>query len=174
MKLETQITFTPWTIDTYQLFDMEGVEYQLLPDDGPQDVDAYEWTYNNKEYVQALADSWRELVNEHATDDIVRGVELVGEAYSPKYYNFTTDNCQVSFDVDIDKLEQYVDAHRKQYAREHLRSCDGFMWFGDENDTMLEWYLRTVCAKQYQPNRYYMDQCDNVPAWEYVSCELIK
>lgn len=168
MTLETQITFTPWTIDTYCMFNFDADE-ALIEDN--KTYDDYKWTYRHKEYVQALAESWRDLVNKNATDDIVKSVSLVGEAYSPREYNFTTDNCQVSFDVDIDALHAYVEKHRALYDAEHIRDHDGFWWYGNEDDTMLHWYLHTVSVKLYSPDTYYIDQHENVPAYEYIECE---
>lgn len=170
MKLETQITFTPYTIDTYSMFGLDCED--ALIDDGKV-YDDYDWTYLHKKYVQALADNWLLLMRENIIDDVVLDIAIVGEAYSPREYNFTTDNCQVSFDVDIDKLRAYVEAHRAQYDIEHIRDHDGFWWFGNEDDTMLHWYLQTVSATQYTPDTYVQDQYEGVPQYEYVECTPI-
>lgn len=164
-KLRTQITFTPYTIDTYGVFDMCEYEDEEISEE------THRITYNHKEYVQALADNWLMLMRANILDAVIQDVVLVGEAYSPAYYNFTTDNCQVCFTVDYDALVQYVQAHEEKYRKEHIRSYDGFMWMGDEDDTMLHWYLSTVSAARYENEEYLQDQYDGVPVHEYIEYE---
>lgn len=168
MKIETQITFTPWTIDTYNVFTCEHEEEAILDDLGGN-YDDYDWEYDFEGYIKALALNWLKIVNEYILDDVIKGVELVDEPYSPREYNFTTDNCQVSFNVDIKKLNEYIENNREAYNNEHIRSCDGFMWFGDDNDTKLHWYLHTVSEAKLPREVYIQTQYEEVPATEYIT-----
>ena len=42
------------------------------------------------------------------------------------------------------------------------------MWFGNENETMLNFYLRKVSGEKYEPYDYYQDQVESIDATEYV------
>ena len=171
-ELETQITFTPYTIDTYQTFTFERSEESML-DNGELEYDDYDWTYDTQGYIQALADSWLKLMQDNILDDVIKNVKLDGKAYSPREYNFTTDNSQVVFEVDIVKLKQYIVNNQADYDKTHIRSYDGFMYFGNEDDTMLHYYLHNKSIEDYTFESYLYDQYEQVEPSEFIDYKLI-
>lgn len=123
-KIDFSIMFSPWSIDTYNLFNFDSeIEMILLDqneDNKPSDYDDYEWTFETKEYVQALAENWQHLLNKYILDEVILSVELEGEAYSPREYNFSTDNCAVIFTVDVDKLNEYIDRNKEDFEQNKI------------------------------------------------------
>lgn len=169
-KKEMTIIDTPYTIDTYNTFTFDNEE--VFMEDG-KTYDDYEWEYDHKGYLQALADNWEKLMRENILDDIIKNITVTGEAYSPREYNFTTDNAPITIEYDPEALHAYIEAHKEQYEAEKRRDYDGYMFLGDEEDNMLMWYMETVSTKMYSPEDYYMDQRDNVSEYEYISNTLI-
>lgn len=168
--LNTQITFTPYTIDTYNVFTFDRVDNAFIEDD--RTYDDYEWEYNHAGYVQALADNWEVLMQKNILDDVILGVTLDGKAYSPREYNYTTDNAQVVFTINYDALLAYIEKNKEAYDRDHIRDYDGFWWLGDEDDTMLHYYLHTKTLETYPESEYMQDQDRGVSAYEYVEAKI--
>ena len=174
MKLETQITFTPWTIDGYSTFNFDSAyEYlkQDLKEDGI-DIEDVEVEYDTKGYTQALADNWIKIINAEVLDSVVLGVTAKGKAYSPREYNFTTDSMNVEFNVDVEKLNAYVDANIAHYKDNHIKSCDGFIWFGNELDTRLHYYLFHVSLELLGSWEYMQMQFEDVQDSEYLDYKI--
>lgn len=171
-RISFDISFTPYTIDTYSTFTSDSDEEMIIEnyrEDTGRDIeyDNIEWNYDHKGFVQNLAEKWCELLNENITDDVIQKIELVGKAYSPREYNFRTDNCETAFTVDYDALKAYIDANKEAYDRDHIKSEDGFMWFGSEEETMLHYYLHTVSKKNYSEWDYMNDVLDDDQATWY-------
>jgi len=164
--IEFDITFTPWTIDTYGTFTGDGDdEYILesLSEETGRDIeyDDVEWDYDHKGFVQNLAEKWLELLHKNIIDDVILNIELDGKAYSPREYNFTTDNCNTIFTVDIEKLHAYVKNHDDDYAEKRIHSASGFMCFMDEDARELHYYLRAISEKEYSAWDYMNDVLDD-------------
>lgn len=171
-KIKFEITFTPYTIDTYDTFTITEAE-DIIMDDLGVDYYAIEWTHDNEGFIQDLAKSWCELMNNNILDDVIKSIELDGKAYSPKYYNYTTDNCQVFITYNEVKLDEYIAKNIADYEKNKIRSCDGFMFLGDETDAKIHYYLKNESVKLYSINDYLMDQYENVQSYEYIQGELI-
>lgn len=175
--------FTPWTIDTYQTFNMERAEEQIvgyLQEENPEKDITYDdinWTYDMKGYVQALAEKWQQLLTDNILDDVILSVELDGESYSPHEYNFSTDNCATVFDVNIEKLRAYIKENQGHYNKNYIRSCDGFMCLMDDEQVMLHYYLTYKSGDEYKPYTYIMDVLDDDQigdGYNFIDYELIK
>ena len=157
---------TPYTLDTYNTFSLDCEE--ALIDDG-KTYDDYEWEYDIENYLQALADNWGKLMRANILDNVLKNITVTGKAYSPREYNFTTDNAPIAIEYDQEALHAYIEAHKEQYEAEKRRSHDGYMWLGEEEDNMIMWYLSTVSASLYSIGSYILDQYDDVSECEYVS-----
>jgi hypothetical protein len=176
--IEYDITFTGYTIDTYQTFNTDMDEESIIEsysyDYGVEfTYDDFIWSFDHNGYVQALSKAWCKLMNENIIDEVILSVKLNGEAYSPREYNFSTDNCSTVFTVNHNALLKYIDDNRVAYDRDHVRDESGFMWFGDEDATMLHYYLHTVSRKLYDTESYMNDMFDLVHSYEYLDYELI-
>lgn len=167
-EIKFDISFTPWTIDTYSTFTTDGLEEQVIENYNEQrskkakDItyDDIEWNFDHKGHVQALAECWEEKMNENILDDVILKVQLDGPAYSPSFYNFTTDNCSTIFLVDLEKLKKHIADMQEHYQEHRIESYDGFMCFMDEEERMLHYYLRFVSGANYDSWEYQNDVRD--------------
>jgi len=181
-KITLETLYTPWTLDTYGTFTLENEDEYILEnfnEDKPKDApeityDDLEWTYDMDGYLKALAENLLEKLQENIRDEIILDVSSDLKVSRPREYNFTTDCAWLDFTVDMDKLAAFIDAHKADYEENCIRSRDGFMWLGDEEHTMINYYLETVSEKLYPEDEYINDQFENVYAGEFVSAEPVK
>ena len=188
MKIQLESLCTPYTLDSYQTFTFDNVEDQIIEDlneynpktglerKNPLNLnyDDIEWTYNKKGYLKALAVGLINLLNDNILDDVIKSVKSDCKVISPMYYNFETDKIFIDFDVDMKALHKYINAHDKDYQANKLKSISGFMWFGNEYQTMLNYYLENVSAKKYVPfDCAYYDMVEQVDAIEFIDYKII-
>lgn len=175
-KIEFSISFTPWTIDTYSVFsldhEIENILYNQNEDGLSDDYDSYDWTFNHKGYVQSLAENWLDIVTGEVLDDVIKSIKLDGESYSPREYNFSTDNCNIIFEVDIDKLCDYIEQNKDDYEKNKIQSESGFMWLGDIMQQMLHYYLHNESIKALPPEYYEDSQRELTQGYEFIDYEL--
>ena len=171
-KITLETVFTPYTLDTYQTFTFENDE-ECLIDEG-KTYDDYEWDYDCKGYLNDLAENLIVLLRDNILDDVITGINSDLKVSSPKQYNFDTDKIFIDFKVDQLKLDKYINDNIDEYNKNKLKSCDGFMWFGDDKETKLNYYLRKVSAEKYSQESYFYDQIDCVQGCEYITNKLIK
>lgn len=186
IKLDSM--FTPYTIDTYQTFTLDDQEDMIIQDKCDYDengirreasidvrYDDLEWEYDHKGFVQALADRRLELLQENIIDDVIIDIRSDGPAVSPKEYNFKTDDTFEVYTVDIVKLNQYISDNIADYQESKLKSCDGFIYLGDDDQVKLNYYLKTKTEKEYDSTEtYYYDMIEGIDFYEFVSAKLIK
>lgn len=159
--------YTPWTIDTYATFtgDMyEEMELEYLSEELGRDVtyDDVEWEYNHKKLLEILTKNWIDFTRANILDDIIISIDQDGEPWSPREYNFSTDDCSITFGVNIERLRDWIEVNWEKYQAEKIQSQSGFIWLGDEDETMLEYYLRAKSAEEYTPESYLYDQLDDL------------
>lgn len=173
-EIQFSITFTPYTIDTYSTFTFDGeIDYILdSPEFDGLTYDDLEWSYDHKGLIIALAQTWEHLMRANVLDPVILSVRLDSAPYSPKFYNFETDNCFIVFTVDSDALESYIAGNIIDYDANHIRSGDGFMWFGDSDQTKLHYYLHTRSAEQYSVNEYEDDVREHAPIQDFISAKM--
>jgi len=174
MKTKTitlETVFTPYTLDTYQTFTFENDE-ECLIDDG-KTYDDYEWDYDCEGYLNDLAKNLIVLLNDNILDDVIISITSDQKIYSPKQYNFDTDKIFIDFEVNQLKLDKYINDNIDDYEKNKLNNCDGFMWFGEESHTRLNYYLRKVSDKKYSAIDYFYDQTECVQGCEYITNKLI-
>lgn len=186
IKLDSM--FTPYTIDTYQAFTMDNTEDMIIQDrcdydeDGTEreesldlNYDDLEWEYDMKGFVQALANRRLEVLKDNIIDDVILDIKSDGPAVSPKEYNFKTDDTFEVYTVDIVKLNQFISDNFADYQENKIKDGPGFMWFGDDDQTKLNYYLFTKSDKEYSHSeQYYYDMVEGVDFYEFVSAKLKK
>lgn len=101
----------------------------------------YFWdNFDNSKYVAKIEDIARNFLDgTHEADGIKIDIK-VGEIYSPKYYNFATDQINLEVDYNKDQLLAYAEENRdsfSEYLKENYSSRDGFMSFTANN--YMEW-----------------------------------
>lgn len=170
--INLESTFTPYTLDMYSTFTFESDEEGILCD-LEKEYDDLEWMYDNKEYLQALSNNRLDLLKKNIIDNVILDIQKDGEPTSPRYYNFDTDKSFNNWVIDTDKLDEYINNNLSDYNENKLKDRDGFWWFGDEEQTKLNYYLMTESVKTYPAENYYYDQVDEVPAGEYITYEII-
>jgi len=182
-QLKLSIMYTPYTIDTYSTFDFESHDEMEVANYNEENntsytYDDFDWTYDHKGLVKQLADNWLELMRAHIIDDVILAIEPDGEPWSPREYNFSTDDQNIIITVDYDKLVQYIKDNQAHYDDNRIQSCDGFMYLGDDEQAMLHYYLAYKSITDYSESDYISDQYDllqgNGQLDEFVSFELIK
>jgi hypothetical protein len=119
-------------------------DYQINEDfeNGDFDMSAEDFweKFDNEMYTKAvrrIADNF--LSGEIEAEGIKMNVE-VGELYSPKYYNFATDNVELTVDFDKEQVLKYAEQNKEQfdiYLKENYSSYDGFTSFTANN--YFEW-----------------------------------
>lgn len=177
-QINFDISFTPYTIDTYSAFTAENDE-DLIIDGFEQDTgrkltyDDIDWNYNKADYTQKLAEKWQELMVENIKDRVIKDIKLEGKAYSPREYNFTTDNCQVIFTVNLEALNSYIEQNKADYQANHIRSYDGFLCFMDDEQVKLHYYLHNKTAKEYEPDDYMQDVSESCAWFGFITAKLI-
>lgn len=178
-KITLETLYTPWTLDTYQTFtfdqsDENEIEFYNDENNTSYDYDDFDWTYDCKGYVQALAENLLDKLRENIIDDVILSIDSDLKVYTPKEYNFTTDKIFLDFTVNYDLLKAYVAANNEEYQKEKIKSCSGFMWFGEEEHDMLNWYLRNVSELiHYSDENYMWDQIEDIYPSEYVKMKLL-
>lgn len=178
-KIELESLYTPYTLDMYQTFTMEDADDQILESlnegrDELLEYDDVDFTYDMEGYGKALAENLVGLLNEKILDDVIIKVESDCKVISPREYNFVTDKIILNISVDMEKLTEYIEANRAKYDKDKLQDTDGFWWFGDEQMTMLSYYLMRESVKKYSKDDYFYDQIETVSAYDYVEYEVPK
>jgi len=173
-EIELESTFTPYTLDRYATFTFEGYEDDLIEAYNDKhgtrrEYDDFEWAYNTKDYLIDLAENRLKLLRQNILDNVIIGIDADGEPTSPRYYNFDTDKAFNIWIVDIDALRRYVEEHKADYEENKLRDRDGFWWFGDEEQTMLNYYLFTESVKRYNKDDYFYNQLEQVDGKAYIT-----
>lgn len=164
-EIELTISDTPYSIDTYSLFAFD-CEDLLIDDD--KTYDDYEWKYDTKNYIQSLADNWLALMNDNIIDTVILSITSDGPAFSPREYNFRTDNAPITIEYNATALHQYIDTNHSSFLKEKRYSSDGYVWLGTDEDAMILFYLETASTKLYPTESYILDQYENVSQYDYV------
>jgi len=174
--------YTPYTLDTYSIFTFDHAEESEIqyyneehekPDGKEYEYDDFDWDYDNQGYLNALAGNLLDMLNQNILDDVITKIEHDGKTYSPKEYNFKTDDADLQFTVNEEKLKEYITQNEEDYNKNKIGSCDGFMWFGDEDETKLNYYLKTKSLEDYPREDYWYDQYEIYPS-EFITMTLIK
>jgi hypothetical protein len=171
ITLDTQ--FIPYSLDSYNLFTFDS-EIDCILENEKKDYDDFDWNYDNTGYLKALAENLIKLLNDNILDNVIISLSSDLNVISPKEYNFSTDRIFIDFNVNLFALKDHIKANQADYDANKLKDGPGFMWFGDDNQTMLNYYLRTVSAKNYEFESYYYNQLEQVPADEFISYEPVK
>ena len=182
MNINLESLYTPYTIDGYQTFDLESETDMLVEEECEKtgkelSYDDFDWDYDCRGYLEALAKNLIKILNEEILDDVILSVTSDYRVISPRYYNYTTDKIYIDFEIDKKKLDKFIEENFKDYEKDRIKSNDGFIWLADEDDdeTKLEYYLRKVSEKKYSQEAYMMDQVvDGVDGYEYITYKLIK
>ena len=102
-------------IDTYQMFTGESAEEyerENMREDGREDWETVDIEYDHAQIVRELALASVEIVrSETARDGIVKNITLLNSG-SPRYYNYTTDWYTAEYEVNDDRLLEYIENNR--------------------------------------------------------------
>lgn len=144
IEIELDSMFTPYTLDTYQTFTLDDEEDRIienLREDTGLDLTYHDvvWEYDINGFVKALAEKRLEVLRGNIIDDVILAIDDNTDISSPKEYNFKTDNCFNVYMVDIDALNKFIADNKNDYEQNKLRDRDGFWWFGDDNQTKLNY-----------------------------------
>lgn len=96
--------------------------------------DVFSYFFNNDAYVKTV----RDLAEEYLTDIETKLFKIVevGEIYSPKYYNFSTDNLEFTVEYNKTKIINFAHNTAKsfnKFLKENYTSYDGFLSYTSNN-----------------------------------------
>lgn len=122
-------------IDTYTMLNGESAEEherEYMREDGREDWDTVDIEYDHEAIVEGLAHAsiekvWQEVRFEKP--QLIESITFVS-CGSPKYYNFTTDHYIADYEVNTQKLQEYIVEHYDA-VREKARGYDSEI--SDEN-----------------------------------------
>ena len=70
---------------------------------------------------------------------------------------------------------QYIKENKKDFDENKLKDGPGFLWFGDDDQTKLNYYLFTESVKKYNNiEAYYYGMIEGLDFSEFITGELIK
>lgn len=159
-------------IDPSEIFDNYSIDEDLENGEINYSSEFFWDNFDNVKYVKSIERIARNFLDgEHEVDGIKVTIEC-GEIYSPKYYNFETDQIVLNVDFDKGKVMRY--AHEKneefnEFLKENYSSRDGFIsftannyndWLDDfksDDDRSIGAVLTFLFRDEEMQNRFYDD-----------------
>ena len=177
-KISLESLYTPYTLDCNNTFTFDStiegeIENYNQENDTNYNYDDFDFDFEIEEYLKELAINRLNLLKENILDDVIINIVKDSDPISPKYYNYTTDKSFNTFIVNNKKLNEYIEKNKKDYNKNKIDSCNGFMWFGNKRQTKLAYYLDNKSIEDYDKENYLWDQFDNVCQYEYISFKLL-
>jgi len=166
-KITLETLYTPYTLDTYSIFDMDIDEMSMFELEG--EYDDYTFEYDFDTYKKDLAVNMIKLLKENIIDNVITGIESDCVVHSPKEYNYTTDKIYIDFIVNKKELDLYIEKNIDKYNTEKIKDREGFWWLGNEDQTRLNFYLCNKSIELYSSDDYVMDQYEDVQDYNYVT-----
>jgi len=123
MKLIIDNRDTPFTIDTYGMFNGESfdeMESEFIIDEygiAPDDID---FEYDHKGIVSDLAAKSVDVITDILGDnenDVVRSISAPLSTGSPQFYNFTTDWYTAEWDINELALLKFIQANATEWRQ---------------------------------------------------------
>lgn len=167
---------TAYTIDTYAIFTADNTfesEAEYLVDEYKLDINAIDFDFDHKGYVQALAEASVELLERELIGDVVKGITLI-KSQSPRFYNYTTDSYTALWCINKSALERYIEANQGQYNLFEQENWRGvYMSHGTEDFkpddylvAMLDYYTRQMLDDEAYESAMY--EYEHNLAYEYI------
>lgn len=153
-----------YTIDTYGTFSTD-----LLDEDWFEESE-----FNHSLFLKDLAELHAEVIGNELPAGGVKSVEVVAVG-SPKYYNFSTDWCELEIEVDLEKLREYlengVSQEFDQFLHDRFTSRDGF-WSYTPNNIMDFNEVLDKVSDEYNSEEDF-DKCVTILAGWYLTRECL-
>lgn len=121
-----------YTIDTYGMFNPDG----WLDDDPDLGEYGTDWDFDHTAYVASLSNFCAEILERHSGFAKFKATFTATSSYSPREYNFKTDNAELLIEFDDDKVLKHITTHQPEfdkYLKNTFTSYDGFMSFVANN-----------------------------------------
>lgn len=179
-QIELNAMFTPYTLDTYATFTLDSEEEYIinnLSEDTGRDLtyDDIDWSYDHAGFVKALAKRRLEILRDNIVGNVILSIDDNTDISSPREYNFKTDDCFNVYTVNINALDKFIANNQADYDQNKLKDAPGFYWFGDEDQTKLNYYLNKTNYTEINSNfeAYYYDMIDGFDYSEFITYKLI-
>ena len=152
-----------YTIDTYGQFSTD-----YLDEDWKE-----ESVFHHKQFVKDLAELHAEVIGEYCEPGrTIEGVRVV-DTWSPREYNFATDQAELEIDVHLEELRKYleygVSTEFDEFLHENFTSRDGFWSFTPNNIMDFNEVLDGVSAEYKSQEDF--DKCVAILAGWYLARE---
>jgi len=198
MKITINSKDTLLTVDTYQTFDMSNVD-DIIRDDLSErgiDFDNYnDIEYNSKDYLRNISQASVDYARENYinNDGIILSISDPISVYSPKYYNYTTDSYNATWEISKPKLKAYIlgnlddyieflsdewvslysdinTQNRTKYSEYINNNFELSDIFGSDDYicSMIDYYIRKIEGKSGFLERYYYHIIDSVNLLEFI------
>lgn len=121
-----------YTIDTYGQFNPDG----WLDDDEKLGEYGTDWDFDHTAYVASLSNFCAEELERHASFAKFNAKFTTTSSYSPREYNFKTDNAELMIEFDDKTVMQYIRKHADEFKlmlKDRFTSYNGFMSFVPNN-----------------------------------------
>lgn len=130
-------------ISPENVFDSYNIDDDFENDFSEYNADQFWDNFDNDKYKTKIQELAADFLTYEIDDNNGNEIKIeAGELYSPKYYNFDTDNIELTVEFDKFKL---LDAIKKDvnafdtFLKENYSSYDGFCSFTANN--FDEWYI---------------------------------
>lgn len=173
-------------IDTYQMLSGESftdMEIDNLREEYGDDItyDSFDWTYDHESIVRDFAHaSINYLYNELVThgDGLITGITYQ-KSGSPKFYNYSSDWYTAEYDVNPQKLHDYIATHYDEILEKvkkyHRVICDGDITSEDHAHAGLCHYIDNhINSLSDDDYNYHMWEVETEVYYENTTMELIK
>lgn len=152
-----------YRLETYDLFDNPDTVDKTILDMVMDKVDEFvDYKTYEAEVGKRCTDTFMDKINEHVYSKdsehawlrpLIDSMKIeFAEIWSPREYNFETDECEVNIEVDIDLLKEAFFATPKaaEYLEDTHKSRPGFIsFFRHDVETWSEEYVN-------DPDKYYV------------------
>jgi len=142
MKYKTYLPIFNGFYNTIWEPNLENVEYDIKnqrEENGLfSEIDYNDIDFNNMQYEIDVIQSLCNII-QNEMSDFINNIEFQ-KINSPKEYNFKNDSADVSIDVNIDKIKEYIYSNKEAFSKflkERYTSCDGFM--SHYNNDFVSW-----------------------------------
>lgn len=171
-KITLETLYTPYTLDTYNTFDLDIDEMSFFELEG--EYDDYTFDYDFDTYKKDLAVNMIKLLKANILDNVITGIESDYIVHSPRSYNYETDKIYIDFIINKKELDLYIEKNIDKYNAEKIKDQDGFWWLGNEDQTRLNFYLYNESIEIYSSDDYVMDQYEGVESYQFITYKKLK
>lgn len=138
-------------LDPDNLFHPSAIDSDFEEGSSNYDSEYFDLNFKNDLYVKAVRDLAEEVLDgSHTSEDGITISIVAGEIYSPKFYNFATDQLELEVEYNKNQILKFAKETQLEFddfLSEHYTSYDGFHshtannyedWLSDFKDDQVQ------------------------------------